>query len=61
MGVPVIGIGVPTVIDLRKFHCNDSLSQDSSPWYVSPREIDEITELGAKIIGDAINQAFGFF
>lgn len=56
MGAPVIGIGVPTVIDCRALmperFKNASL-------FISPREIDEITNNAAFIIGGAINQAFG--
>ena len=60
MGIPVIGIGVPTVMDFR---CKKEESEDFSgngTFYVSPREIDEITDTAAKIISGAINQAFGF-
>ena len=60
MGIPVIGIGVPTVMDLR---CEKEENEDFSSkgiFYVSPREIDEITDTAAKIISGAINQAFGF-
>lgn len=57
LGVPVISIGIPTVIDARAF--GNGYTKEGM--LVSPREIDEITELGAKIIGDGINQAFGFF
>ncbi len=57
LGIPSIAVGVPTVIDSRAFgkiknsSCNSML--------VAPKEIDEITGIGAKIIGGAINQAFG--
>lgn len=56
MGAPVISIGVPTVIDI-------SLLSESfgggERLFISPREIDEITDNAAFVIGGAINQAFG--
>ncbi len=63
MGVPVIGIGVPTVMDLRAFGINQhgSKRMTGSPLFVSPREIDEITDNAAEVIGGAINQAFGLY
>ena len=56
MGCPVISIGTPTVIDCRvlmpeKFK--------NAPFFISPREIDEITNNAAFVIGGAVNQAFG--
>ena len=60
IGVPVIGIGVPTVIDSRLFAPQSRISEfDFEPLFISPREIDEITDNAAMIIGGAINQAFG--
>ena len=56
MGVPVIGIGVPTVIDLRAL-CPECKNEDRL--FISPREIDEITNNAANVIGGAINMAFG--
>jgi len=56
MGAPVIGIGVPTVIDCRAA-CPEGFSGERL--FISPREIDEITDNAAFIIGGAINQAFG--
>lgn len=63
MGCPVIGIGVPTVMDLRAFGISrqDSRKTRISPLFVSPREIDEITDNAAEIIAGAINQAFGLY
>lgn len=68
LGVPVIAIGVPTVIDTRIF-INEELSKrgeearsqsgGSEVMFVSPRESDAITDTAAKIIAGAINQAFG--
>lgn len=59
LGVPVIGIGVPTVMDLRCIS-KDPLENSNSTLYVSPREIDEVTDSAARIISGSINQAFGF-
>ena len=63
MGVPVIGIGVPTVMDLRAFGISVQRSKraQEAPLFVSPREIDEITDNAAEVIGGAINQAFGLY
>lgn len=57
VGIPVISLGVPTVIDSRVFSGNES----KHGMLVSPREIDEITRGAARIIGGAVNQAFGIF
>ena len=61
-GVPVFAIGVPTVINSQVL-CNTGTNQASKfgNWsmLVAPREIDEICECSAVIIGGAINQAFG--
>lgn len=60
IGVPVIGIGVPTVIDSRLFRNESRISEyDFEPLFISPREIDEIADNAALIIAGAINQAFG--
>lgn len=56
MGSPVIAIGVPTVIDCRHI-AKEGFDCDSL--FVSPREIDQITDNAAFVIGGAINQAFG--
>lgn len=61
LGVPVIAIGVPTVIDSRVFAQSeyDDKKISGEAMLVSPKEIDEITDVAARIIGGAINQAFG--
>ncbi|MBQ8689079.1 MAG: GPR endopeptidase [Clostridia bacterium] len=60
LGVPIISIGVPTVIDSRLFASGSSISEyQFEPLFISPREIDEITDNAAAAIGGAINQAFG--
>ena len=50
VGVPVISIGIPTVVSTSVL----SPSGDSGA-YVTPREIDRISEQGAKLIGMGIN------
>jgi spore protease len=50
LGVPVISIGIPTVVQTSVISGNGS---DNS--FVTPREIDKITEQGAKLIGMGIN------
>ena len=57
VGVPVIAIGVPTVIDSRML-CGEA-KFSSPPMFVSPKEINEIVECAAAIIGGGINRAFG--
>lgn len=57
LGCPVISIGIPTVIDTRALTGERNIES----MLVSPREIDEITDAGARIISGAINQAFGIF
>ena len=61
IGIPVIAIGVPTVIDSRVFGLTEEtkIKSGSDAMMVSPKEIDEITTTAARIIGGAINQAFG--
>lgn len=66
IGVPVIAIGVPTVVDtatlvydaLEGKETNPALLQKLSGLFVSPKEIDVIAENVGKIIGYAINRAF---
>jgi spore protease len=59
MGIPVVSIGVPTVIDSRAFRKDNDTRTISEAMLVAPREIDTITTVAARIIGGAINQAFG--
>jgi spore protease len=50
LGVPVVSIGIPTVLSTALLDdCQDSLM------FVTPREIDKIIEQGAKLIGMSIN------
>lgn len=57
VGVPVISVGVPTVIDARVL-CG-AADLDNTPMFVSPKEINDIVSAAAKIISGGINRAFG--
>jgi spore protease len=61
LGIPIISVGIPTVIDSRIFRMNGVLDGELSgeSMLVSPKEIDEISDVAAEIIGCAVNQAFG--
>lgn len=52
LGVPVLSIGIPTVIDAG-FFGEDSLRG----MFVTPRDIDSLVRHGARIIGYALNLA----
>ncbi len=59
LGVPVIAIGVPTVVDMHTIvrHYTD-FHDDSMPnMMVTPRDIDQLIAHTAKLIGYAINLA----
>lgn len=62
LGVPVIAIGVPTVISAKAL-CSDKddKTEACDELFVSPRDIDTIVSVSAKIISQGINQAFGTF
>lgn len=68
LGIPVIGIGVPTVVDavtlasdLLDYPITDSIKRNISPkgqsMVVTPREIDLLIDRAARLIGTAINCA----
>ena len=62
IGAPVISIGVPTVIDSRALVEGEQKSSSyngGDGLMVSPKEIGEIVENAAEIIGGAINLVFG--
>ncbi|MBE6636103.1 MAG: GPR endopeptidase [Ruminococcaceae bacterium] len=63
LGIPVIAIGIPTVISARMLipNADASVHQCLGDMFVSPREIDAIADSAAKIISTGINQAFGIF
>ncbi|MBR2134491.1 MAG: GPR endopeptidase [Eubacterium sp.] len=49
LGIPVISIGIPTVISASV------MSENNEPMFVTPREIDRVISQGAKLIGMTIN------
>jgi spore protease len=61
LGVPVIAIGIPTVMSARIGTDGQSKSEGKSKCdcFISPKGINRIVKNGAKIIGGGINQAFG--
>ena len=60
LGVPVIAIGVPTVISTAALSGDSfGFKGNSDSFFVSPRGINKIVKNGAQIIGGGINQAFG--
>lgn len=50
LGVPVVSVGIPTVVRASAFDGNSDVNA-----YVTPREIDRIIQQGAKLIGMGIN------
>ncbi len=62
VGVPVISVGIPTVVDAQTL-VNDltgsegKLSQENRSMIITPREIDIVIERAAELIGMAINKA----
>lgn len=62
MGVPVIAIGVPTVVDAATLAYDltgqeQKLGKSGEKMMVTPREIDLITERASKLVATAINTA----
>ena len=62
LGIPVIAIGVPTVINATALceTCREDTRQNDE-MFVSPRDIDALVSASSKIISQGINQAFGIF
>lgn len=50
LGVPVVSVGIPTVVSTGVIK-----GADDDSMFVTPREIDRVTEQGAKLIGMSIN------
>ena len=60
LGVPVIAVGVPTVVDMGTVvqDLGGSLPEDDSPeMIVTPRDIDSFVSDAAKLVGCALNFA----
>ena len=53
LGVPVVAVGVPTVIDAALFSQDEAMRG----LFVSPRSIDEVIRCAGRLIGYAINLA----
>ena len=58
LGVPVIAIGIPTVISTSAL-IGGQVSAKKQGYFVSPKGISRIVKNGSEIIGGGINQAFG--
>lgn len=50
LGVPVVSVGIPTVVSTGVIK-----GAEDNSMFVTPREIDRVTEQGAKLIGMSIN------
>ncbi len=62
LGIPVMSIGIPTVINSRLFVVENGEARAERPgegMFVAPKDINEITKNAATIVAGAINQAFG--
>lgn len=62
LGVPVIAIGVPTVINSQLFIVENGEARAparSEGMFLCPHHIGDIVENASKIVGGGINQAFG--
>ena len=59
LGVPVIAIGIPTVMSTNRSGAEGHGERLKGEYFVSPKGINRIVKNGAKIIGGGINQAFG--
>lgn len=59
LGVPVIAIGVPTVVDLHTIvrHYTSFSDADAPNMMVTPRDIDKLIEHAARLIGCSLNLA----
>lgn len=61
LGVPVIAIGVPTVVDaatlVSDYSGNDDVGDDAKTMMVTPREVDLMIERAAKLTSLAVNCA----
>ncbi|HCB96460.1 MAG TPA: GPR endopeptidase, partial [Ruminococcus sp.] len=68
IGVPVIAIGVPTVVDVQTFandltkgklHAEQTnhIEPNGRQMIITPREIDLLTERASRLIGFALNAA----
>ncbi len=69
LGVPVIALGVPTVVDSAALvaealkmvgvSADEAKLSEGESLFVAPRDIDLVVEVASKIFADAIDLAFG--
>lgn len=66
LGVPVIAVGVPTVVSAYTLVREKTGEKEALPslsdhagFFVSPKEIDVIVKTASEIISDAVNRTFG--
>ncbi len=62
LGVPVISMGVPTVVDAKTLvydlsEVKPSLKSNCSDMIITPREIDLVIQRAAKLVGMTVNRA----
>lgn len=57
LGIPVISIGIPTVVDLSAIMYNIEAASINKKYYVTPNEIEIVIKTGAFLLSDAINFA----
>lgn len=62
IGVPVISVGIPTVVDVGTLVSDltgseNNLTEESRNMIITPREIDIVIERASELIGMAINKA----
>lgn len=74
LGVPVLAIGIPTVVDSRTLVLDaferaglsdgdvpeplQRVLNEGASFFVSPRQMDTVTELAARLVADAVNLTF---
>ena len=60
LGVPVIAIGIPTVVNASRLYCGSGEeAKGLRGYFAAPHSIGKIVKNGAEIIGGGINRAFG--
>lgn len=61
LGVPVLGVGVPTVINSRVFlqEAHAARTSEAQDLFLVPRAIDSVVHNAARVLADAVNSAFG--
>lgn len=58
LGVPVIAIGVPLIINVGSIYDSDGLPTSYAHYQVTPRDVDALCEKTSTIISTAINNFF---